>query len=399
MVFQALNYVKGTTMPEPVSKTAWLLLSVRTQFVVLAIIGVLPLAIITGSIWFDYSQPLSASQLTIFFVLHTCVVSATSACFWRSLRSTLVNLRQSITHESEGPLLGYPGELGNLCRSLALSHFANDRRLRQYQAVLSEMSHAAEELASLAHQGKEGAGHQASNLETIAASIEQLSVSVASVAEHAKTAEHGADTSYHASLQGSDIAQQLQTEMQAATQVVERATNMVDALGRRSVEIRALVDIINAIADQTNLLALNAAIEAARAGEQGRGFAVVADEVRTLASRTREATEEITGMAHQTQQEVSNAIGAMREVAESVNHSFEMTHKADHSLRQIQQQASQALRLASDIAVALHEQQQASQDIARNTEQISVQTQNLNASIDETAQTAEYLTALAAELK
>jgi methyl-accepting chemotaxis protein len=186
--------------------------------------------------------------------------------------------------------------------------------------------------------------------------------------------------------------------MQAATQTVDRATSLVDNLGQRSGEIRDLVDVINAIADQTNLLALNAAIEAARAGEQGRGFAVVADEVRTLASRTREATEEITSMAHQTQEEVSSAIIAMREVAQSVNGSFDLTKEADDSLRQIQHQASQALQLASDIAMALQEQQQASHDIAGNTEQISVQTHLLNTTIDETAQTAEHLTTLAAEL-
>jgi methyl-accepting chemotaxis protein len=363
-----------------------------------AIIGLAPLAIITSSLWFDPSRQLSASQLSIFFVLHVCVVGVTSTYFWRSLNNALTGIRQTFIHKGDGHVQDYPDELGHLSRGLALERFANDRRLRHYHEVLSEMSHAAEELAKLAHSGKQGAGQQASNLETIAASIEQMSVSVASVAEHAKTAERGADASYHASQQGTDIAQTLQTEMQAATQTVERATALVDTLGQRSGEIRELVDVINAIADQTNLLALNAAIEAARAGEQGRGFAVVADEVRTLASRTREATEEITTMAQQTQQEVNNTIGSMREVAESVNRGFEMTQKADHSLRQIQQQASQALQLASDIAVALQEQQQASQDIARNTDQISVQTQNLNTSIDETAQTAEHLTTLAAEL-
>ncbi|MGD8938843.1 MAG: methyl-accepting chemotaxis protein [Gammaproteobacteria bacterium] len=385
-------------MPESHSKIAWWSISVRTQFIVVAIIGALPLAIITGSIWFDPSRQLPASQLGIFCALHICVIGATSAYFGRSLNHTLTALLQTFTHNGDGHVQDYPDELGHLSRGLALERFANDRRLRQYHAVLSEMSHAAEELANLAYSGKEGAGQQASNLETIAASIEQMSVSVASVAEHARTAERGADASYLASQQGTDIARKLQNEMQAATQTVERATDLVDTLGQRSGEIRELVDVINAIADQTNLLALNAAIEAARAGEQGRGFAVVADEVRNLASRTREATEEITSMAQQTQLEVSNAIGAMREVAESVNRGFDMTQKADHSLRQIQQQASQALRLASDIAVALQEQQQASQDIARNTDQISVQTQNLNASIDETAQTAEHLTTLAAEL-
>ena len=386
-------------MSEPDSKTAWLQLSVRAQFVVLVILGVLPLMVMTGSAWFDDTQPISLSQLTTFLVLHASVVGATGVYFWRNLSNSLANLHHTVTQKNASSILGCSGELGQLNRSLMLSYAANDRRLRQFRAVLSEMSHAAEELANLAHHSKEGAGQQASNLETVAASIEQLSVSVASVAEHAKTAERGADASYHASQKGTAIAQNLQTEMQTATHTVEHATALVDTLGQRSGDIRELVDVINAIADQTNLLALNAAIEAARAGEQGRGFAVVADEVRTLASRTREATEEITDMAQQTQQEVNDVIGAMREVAESVNQSFDMTQQVDQSLRQIQQQASQALQLASDIAVALNEQQQASQDIARNTEQISVQTQNFNTSIDETAQTAKHLTTLAAELK
>jgi len=393
--------MQGNTIPKPHSPTAKLLFRGRTQIAVLALLAIVPLAIITVFMWFDHSSTLTTSQLGIFLLLHTCVVSVTSVHFARSQRRAFAALRRAITDKSDSVDvdIAYPGELGHLSRELALARFANDRRLRNFQEALSEMSHAAEELATLAHRGKEGASQQASNLETIAASIEQMSVSVASVAEHAKTAEKGADTSYHAAQQGTEIARKLQTEMQTATQTAQHATVLVNTLGQRSGEIRDLVDVINAIADQTNLLALNAAIEAARAGEQGRGFAVVADEVRTLAGRTREATEEITNMAQQTQQEVSNAIGAMREVAESVNRSFDMTQVADQSLQQIQQQAAQALQLASDIAMALQEQQQASQDIARNTEQISVQTQSLNTSIDETAQTAKHLTTLAAELR
>ena len=140
------------------------------------------------------------------------------------------------------------------------------------------------------------------------------------------------------------------------------------------------------------------AIEAARAGEQGRGFAVVADEVRSLVGRTRQATEEITDLAGQTQQQVNSAIDTMHKMEHVMKRSFAMTGDASLSLQQIQQQASHALQLARNIAIALQEQQQASQEIAANTEQISMQTKSLNASIEETADTAEYLTSLAEEL-
>jgi len=342
---------------------------------------------------------LPQSERVVFLALHSGILAGLGWYLWRNLSQGFAGLQQVIV--SEASLNSIPArsrEFAEICHSLALARIANERRADGYQAVLAEICHAAEELAKSAQQGKDGAGRQAANLETIAAAIEQMSVSVTSVAEHARAAEQGADSSYHASQQGTGVTQRLQTEMRAATQTVERAAAMVDSLGQRSGEIRDLVEVINAIADQTNLLALNAAIEAARAGEQGRGFAVVADEVRSLAGRTREATEEISDLAHQTQQQVGNAIGAMGEVGDSVNRCFAMTVEADRSLQQIQEQASQALNLARDIALALQEQQQASQDIARNTDQISMQTQILNTTIDETAQTAHHLKALAADL-
>jgi methyl-accepting chemotaxis protein len=378
------------------SRTTHLHIGFRSQVLVLGIIGILPLAIITALVWFDDARSLSFSELSVFLLLHTAVIAALCGHCLLTMKRNMKGLGHMLTAtQYDASMLGDFEMLG---RDIVLKRLANERQMSQYQAVLAEMSHAAEELAHLAQQGKNGAAGQTKNLETIAASIEQMSVSVSSVAEHARAAEQGADASCHAAQQGTEITEKLQTEMQLAIRSVEQATALVDTLGQRSTEIRELVDVINAVADQTNLLALNAAIEAARAGEHGRGFAVVSDEVRTLAGRTREVTEQISGLAHQTQQEISDAIHAMRGVGQSVDHSVTMSEAADQALRQIQQHASQALKLASDIAVALQEQQQASHEIAQNTDQINVQAQNLNNLIDETAQTAEHLTTLAADV-
>ena len=381
-------------------------LSLRSQLVLLATSGILPLtivAIVAGVN--DNSQAISAFDLAVLLALHFTLTAFITWFVWHNLRNSLLGLRRCMTESastdefSHCQVVTVTPELAELSHSLASTQRASNRRMVRYQTAVSEISHAAKQLADFATQGKDGSGQQARSIETIAASIEQMSVSMASVAEHAKNTESDAEEANMASQQGATIMRNLQSEMQQTTQTVERATTIVDALGQRSVAVRDLVDIINAIADQTNLLALNAAIEAARAGDQGRGFAVVADEVRNLADRTRQATEEISELAHENQQEVNNVVSAMRDVVQSVTRSSEMACEAGESLGQIQQDASRVLNLASEIASALQEQQQASHEIARNTEQISLKTQFLNTSIGETAQTAEHLSALAAEFE
>jgi methyl-accepting chemotaxis protein len=319
---------------------------------------------------------------------------------WRSWQRALSSLRclvDNAGNDSVGDCISIAAnnEFGRLAQSIMRLHQAAGRRLDRHGSVLSEMQHAAEELAQLAHHGKQGAHHQAESIETIAASIEQMSVSIATVAEHAHSAEKSANTSNNCCGQGVTAVQQLEQEMGKAAETVDSAMAQVNALGQRSSDIRTLVDAIDAIAEQTNLLALNAAIESARAGEQGRGFAVVADEVRALAGRTRETTEQISQMAQRTQQDVDSVISAMQHVASLVERGKNMTSDTSSSIEQIQNQASQSLQLASEIAVALEEQRQASQSIANNTEQINQQTQQLTISIDETWQTGQYLTALA----
>ncbi len=146
---------------------------------------------------------------------------------------------------------------------------------------------------------------------------------------------------------------------------------MIQSLGEKSHQITAIVQVIREIADQTNLLALNAAIEAARAGEQGRGFAVVADEVRKLAERTSESTQQITGMIKAVQDGVKESITQMQQAEESVKKGVHLANEAQTAVQTIRSGSVQVCQLIADISHALSEQSSASQEIARNIEHIT----------------------------
>jgi len=160
-------------------------------------------------------------------------------------------------------------------------------------------------------------------------------------------------------------------EIQRAAVQVEDATALIGGLVERSREIGGIALVIKEIADQTNLLALNAAIEAARAGEQGRGFAVVADEVRKLAERTSQATGQITGMIQAINVDTTGVVNGMQSVGPQVASGVDMAEKAGLALRQISEASAVALTNVTEVAAATTEQSQASTSVARNVEQIS----------------------------
>jgi len=187
--------------------------------------------------------------------------------------------------------------------------------------------------------------------------------------------------------------------MQQVSEAVVQAATIITTLGRSSDQIGAIVRVIEDIADQTNLLALNAAIEAARAGEQGRGFAVVADEVRKLAERTTKATKEIGDMIRQIQQDTKSAVASMDEGTNQVGHGVELANKTGEALFQIHSMINSTAGMIQQIASAAEEQSNATRQIAGDLEAMSQTTRQTSSGIADSAQACHELSTLANDLQ
>jgi methyl-accepting chemotaxis protein len=233
----------------------------------------------------------------------------------------------------------------------------------------------------------------------MAASVEQLSVSIDQVEEHAREARTVTQASGSQSEEGGRIIHQTAEEMSNIAQSVNATAGTIRQLEDFSGQISSIVNVIKDIADQTNLLALNAAIEAARAGEQGRGFAVVADEVRKLAERTANSTQEITGMIGKIQQGTQRAVEEMDAGVQRVNEGVNLAHQAGDSVIGIRASAEKVTRAVDDINLALKEQSMAARDIAQKVEGIAQGAEENSAAVKQTAASAEQLRNLAGDLQ
>ena len=287
-----------------------------------------------------------------------------------SLQAAIVNIRQRLDLSLRLPAEG-ADEISMTARSV------NDL-LGEFQSVVSRMkdsaahvSTASEGLATSVAQLSDSVSQQNESTAAMAASVEELAVSVTHISDSSNAAQQISKTSREHAQNGGEVIGKTVTGMVDMTKSLQATAMQVETLGQRSQEIGSIAGVIKEIADQTNLLALNAAIEAARAGEQGRGFAVVADEVRKLAERTGDATTEIANVISAIQTDTQKAVHEMSVVVELANSNAEIARQAGGSIDDIQNGAAEVFNATNDIATALNEQSAANDLIAQQVEVIA----------------------------
>jgi methyl-accepting chemotaxis protein len=291
------------------------------------------------------------------------------------------------------------GQPGNLLGALATMQSRLHDIVGDIHQGTELLAQDAGELSTAAGEISLAARNQAESSAATAASIEELTVSINEVSEIAHLTEDNSRKTAELANQGADVVRQAAREIENIADSVQDSAARIQTLVGRSQEIGAITNVIKDIADQTNLLALNAAIEAARAGEQGRGFAVVADEVRKLAERTTQATGEISQMVTAIQGDTREAVQAMENATPRVRQGQDLARQATGVLDEIQHQARDSLAKARDVANATREQAITANGIAGHVENIASMTEQTNAATMNNAEAAEQLQGLAGKLR
>jgi methyl-accepting chemotaxis protein len=294
-----------------------------------------------------------------------------------------------LTRDEMGDLTAAVNEMQSQLREL----------LRKIEGDARTLAGATDEISAASTQAAQGAGAQSEQIGHIATAMQEMSSTVVEISGSSGRAADAAQKAAHLARQGGGIVEQALASMRSLAESITAMTGKLDELGKSSDRIGNVVKLIDDIADQTNLLALNAAIEAARAGEQGRGFAVVADEVRKLAERTTKATKEIAGMIGEVQVETKTAVEGMQAGTQQIQTGLDITAQAGSSLSEIITAAQQAGDMVTQIATAITEQSSASEEIRSSVELIARITRESTAGAEQSAKASQDLSGLALELQ
>jgi len=290
-------------------------------------------------------------------------------------------------------------EIGEMSESF--SRMADNLRkmISHVSDTSSQVAAAANQLHTTAEQIATGSEEVVAQANTVATAGEEMSATSGDIAQNCQLAAEGAQRASQSAQNGAEVVNKTVTVMDQIADKVKESAKTVESLGERSDQIGAIIGTIEDIADQTNLLALNAAIEAARAGEQGRGFAVVADEVRALAERTTRATREIGEMIKAIQGETKGAVASMEQGVHQVETGTNEAARSGEALRDILDQVNAVAMQVSQIATAAEEQTATTAEISSNMVQITEVVQQTSQGAQESATAAAQLSGNAEELR
>ncbi|WP_440889210.1 HAMP domain-containing methyl-accepting chemotaxis protein [Vibrio sp. WZ-1] len=290
-------------------------------------------------------------------------------------------------------------ELGTLLKELVTMQGNLHSLVSEISDSTIQLTAAVEEVSAISSQTASGMQNQQLELSSVASAMTEMQAAVGEVAQNTEVGATSAYSATEVAKQGTETLQQTIAVIERVSQTIQESDDLAQELESSSNNINMVVDVIRGIAEQTNLLALNAAIEAARAGEQGRGFAVVADEVRSLAQRTQDSTSQIIEIVNQLQENTSKIGHSSRDCQAGIAQCVDQVNEAGNQINEIEHSVDNIAQMSTQIATACSEQNSVSEELNRSVEHINSASTEMAEGASQTAVACQQISSLAHNLK